>query len=111
MLRTASRELRGQQKAIGPRPLATTAATTAVTLLNRLQNRRSVPMNLSIPEVAAVLSVSETRLRKTLSEIVVPTLIEFRGTRTGVRKTTVLDVDAIDLLRSHFEAPLPCAVP
>ena len=68
-------------------------------------------MKLSIPDAAVELGVSETRLRKTLAEIVVPTLVEFRRTRTGVRKTTVLGEDAISLLRAHFEAPLPCAVP
>lgn len=67
-------------------------------------------MKLSIPDAALELGVSETRLRKTLTEMVVPTLIEFRRTRTGVRKTTVLGEDAIGLLRAHFEAPLPGAV-
>jgi hypothetical protein len=64
-------------------------------------------MNLSIPDAAAELGVSETRLRKTLAESVVPTQIELRKTRTGIRKTTILSAEAIALLRAHFEAPLP----
>jgi hypothetical protein len=63
-------------------------------------------MNLSIPDAAVELGVSETRLRKTLNEIVVPARIELRRTRTGVRKTTVLSAGAIAQLRAHFEAPL-----
>ena len=64
-------------------------------------------MKLSIPDAAVELGVSETRLRKTLTEIAVPTLVEFRRTRTGVRKTTVLGADALSQLRAYFEAPLP----
>src|SRR5437016_4124255 len=62
-------------------------------------------MNLSIPDAVAELGVSETRLRKTLHQIAVPTAIEFRKTRTGVRKTTVLPEQALTLLRAHFQAP------
>jgi hypothetical protein len=68
-------------------------------------------MNLSIPEAAAELAVSETRLRRTLLETAAPTLVEHRKTRTGVRKTTVLTEEMIAVLRAHFEAPHgPCAV-
>ena len=67
-------------------------------------------MNMSIPDAAVELGVSETRLRKTLTEIAVPTLVEFRRTRTGVRKTTVLGADAVSQLRAYFEAPLPWSV-
>ena len=66
-------------------------------------------MNLSIPDAAAELAVSETRLRRTLLECAVPTLVEFRQTRTGVRKTTVLTAEAIAQLRAHFAAPMPRA--
>ncbi len=69
-------------------------------------------MNLSIPDAAAELVVSETRLRRTLLDSAVPTLVEFRQTRTGVRKTTVLATDAIEQLRAYFAAPcLTAAVP
>lgn len=67
-------------------------------------------MNLSIPDAAAELSVSETRLRRTLLENAVPTLVEFRQTRTGVRKTTVLTEAGIGQLRALFTQPLPDAV-
>ena len=67
-------------------------------------------MNLSIPDAAAELVVSETRLRRILLEHSVPTLVEFRQTRTGVRKTTVLSTDAIEQLRAYFAAPCPSAV-
>ena len=59
-------------------------------------------MNLSIPDATAELAVSETRLRRTLLENAVPTLVEFRQTRTGVRKTTVLTPEAISQLRALF---------
>src|SRR5690242_1477459 len=62
-------------------------------------------MNLSIPDAAVELAVSETRLRRTLLENTVPTLVEFRQTRTGVRKTTVLTPDAVEQLRAFFAAP------
>ena len=62
-------------------------------------------MNLSIPDAAAELAVSETRLRRTLLETPIPTLVEFRQTRTGVRKTTVLTPDVIAELRTLFTAP------
>lgn len=63
-------------------------------------------MNVSIPDGAAALGVSETKLRRTLLETAVPTMTEFRQTRTGVRKTTVLSVETLALLRAHFEAAL-----
>ena len=62
-------------------------------------------MNLSIPDAAVELAVSETRLRRTLLENAVSTLVEFRQTRTGVRKTMVLSRDTIAELRAHFAAP------
>ncbi len=64
-------------------------------------------MNLSIPDAAAELAVSETRLRRTLLENAVSTTVEFRQTRTGVRKTTVLSPEALAQLRAFFAAPVP----
>ncbi len=66
-------------------------------------------MNLSIPDAAADLGVSETRLRRAVTESAIPTLFEFRKTRTGVRKTTVLAPNVIALLRARFEPPVDCA--
>jgi len=63
-------------------------------------------MNVSIPDGAAALGVSETKLRRTLLETAVPTITEFRQTRTGVRKTTVLSVETLAFLRDHFESAL-----
>lgn len=67
-------------------------------------------MNLSIPDAATELAVSETRLRRTLLENAVPTSVEFRQTRTGVRKTTVLSPDTVEELRAHFAVPVPAAL-
>lgn len=64
-------------------------------------------MHLSIPDAAVELGVSETRLRKTLMEGVYATVVEFRQTKTGVRKTTCLPQSSIDALREFFNAPLP----
>ena len=61
-------------------------------------------MNLSIPDAAVELSVSETRLRRTLLESSIPTLTEMRRTRTGVRKTTVLAPETIAQLHALFAA-------
>lgn len=69
-------------------------------------------MNLSIPEAASSLCVSETRLRKTLAEGNYPALQQRRPTKTGLRQTTLLPPETIALLRTHFQAlpPPPVAV-
>jgi hypothetical protein len=61
---------------------------------------------VSIPDGAVALGVSETKLRRTLLETAVPTITEYRQTRTGVRKTTVLSVETMAALRAHFERSL-----
>ena len=75
-----------------------------------MQPRSSTPAsdrlhNLTIPEAALQLGVSETRLRKTLAETEFETLVEFRQTRTGVRKTTILPPDTIRDLDGYFRSP------
>jgi hypothetical protein len=74
------------------------------------QPRSSTPVsdrlhNLTIPEAALQLGVSETRLRKTLTETDLETLVEFRQTKTGVRKTTILPPETIRSLDSHYRSP------
>lgn len=59
-------------------------------------------MNLTIPDAAAALGVSETRLRKALSEHTYETVYELRQTRTGMRKATMLPPATIAELRDRI---------
>ncbi len=77
---------------------------TALTNFSPNTSERRENPNLTIPEAAMDLAVSETRLRKTLAEGTFPTEFEFRQTRTGVRKTAMLPPATIERLRQHYRA-------